>query len=186
MASDSKNIGSVVERYSKALIELSMESKSLDEVKNDIQNVMELVDNNEEFKRVLNSPILSRTDQKNILDNILVKLKVSKTVHNFLMVICTNRRSFIIDRICKRFLEMEKDFKGEIRAEIISTDAPNKDDLNKIKKIIKDTFKSDVNLTSKIDKSIIGGYILNIGSVMLDGSIKSKLQGLRVLMKGTK
>ena len=186
MANDSKNIGSVVERYAKALIELSIESKKLEEVQKDILSILELLDNNEDFSRVLKSPILSRNDQKKIIEDILTKMSVSKLVLNFFLIACRNGRSFIISRICKRFLEMEKDFKGEVRAEIISTNQPNDEDLFKIEKIIKDTIKSDVNLTSKIDKSIIGGYILNIGSVMLDGSVKSKLQGLRVLMKGTK
>jgi len=186
LASDSKNIGGIVERYSKALLELSIESKKLDVVSNDIQNIIKLLDNNDDFYKVLKSPILSREDQKKVIENIFSKVEVSQIVLNFFLVVCTNRRSFIIDRICNRFVEMEKDFKGEVRAQIISTEAPDNDDLSKIEKIIKDTIKSDVSLTSKVDKSIIGGYILNIGSVMLDGSIKSKLQGLRVLMKGTK
>jgi len=186
LASDSKNIGGIVERYSKALLELSIESKKLDVVSNDIQNIIKLLDNNDDFYKVLKSPILSREDQKKVIENIFSKVEVSQIVLNFFLVVCTNRRSFIIDRICNRFVEMEKDFKGEVRAQIISTEAPDNEDLSKIEKIIKDTIKSDVSLTSKVDKSIIGGYILNIGSVMLDGSIKSKLQGLRVLMKGTK
>lgn len=186
MASDSKNIGGIVERYSKALLDLSIESKRLDEVRKDIQNIIKLMDNSEDFCKVMKSPILAREDQKKVIENIFSKLEVSKTVLNFFLVVCTNRRSFIIDRICKRFVEMEKDFKGEVRAQIVSTEEPDNEDLSKIEKIIKETIKSEVSLTSKIDKSIIGGYILNIGSVMLDGSIKSKLQGLRVLMKGTK
>ena len=186
MANDSKNIGSIVERYSKALLELSIESKNMEEVQKDIQNIMDLIETSEDFRRVLKSPILSRNDQKQIIEKVFSKISISKMVLKFFIVVSTNRRSFIIDRICKRFLEMEKDYKGEVRAEIISTEAPEKDILFKIEKIIKDTIKSEVNLTYKIDKSIIGGYILNIGSVMLDGSIKSKLQGLRVLMKGTK
>ena len=186
MASDSKNIGGIVERYSKALLELSIESNKLDEVRKDIQNIIELLHSSNDFIKVLKSPILSREDQKKVIENIFSKLEVSKIVLNFFLVVSTNRRSFIIDRICDRFVEMEKDFKGEVRAQIISVEKPDNEDLSKIEKIIKDTIKSDVSLTSKIDKSIIGGYILNIGSVMLDGSIKSKLQGLRVLMKGTK
>jgi len=186
LASDSKNIGGIVERYSKALLELSIESNKLDEVRKDIQNIIELLHSSNDFIKVLKSPILSREDQKKVIENIFSKLEVSKIVLNFFLVVSTNRRSFIIDRICDRFVEMEKDFKGEVRAQIISVEKPDNEDLSKIEKIIKDTIKSDVSLTSKIDKSIIGGYILNIGSVMLDGSIKSKLQGLRVLMKGTK
>ena len=158
----------------------------MDEVKKEIHNILELLASSEEFNRVLKSPILSRNKQKLIVDYIFSKMSISKIVLNFFLIICNNRRASIIDKICKRFLEMEKDFKGEVRAEIISSDEPNKDDLLKIEKIIKDEIKSEVNITSRVDKSIIGGYILKIGSVMLDGSVKSKLQGLRVLMKGAK
>ena len=63
MANDSKNIGSIVERYSKALLELSIESKNMEEVQKDIQNIMDLIETSEDFRRVLKSPILSRNDQ---------------------------------------------------------------------------------------------------------------------------
>ena len=100
MASDSKNIGGIVERYSKALLELSIESKKLDEVRKDIQSIIELIHNSDDFLKVLKSPILSREDQKKVIENIFLKLEVSKIVLNFFLVICRNRRSFIIDRIC--------------------------------------------------------------------------------------
>ena len=141
MANDSKNIGSIVERYSKALLELSIESKNMEEVQKDIQNIMDLIETSEDFRRVLKSPILSRNDQKQIIEKVFSKISISKMVLKFFIVVSTNRRSFIIDRICKRFLEMEKDYKGEVRAEIISTEAPEKDILSKIEKIIKDTIK---------------------------------------------
>jgi len=186
LSNDSKNMGSIVERYSKALLELSIESKVIDEVHQDVQKIIELLSESNDLKRIIMSPIMSRNDQKVILQNVLTKVSVSKLVLKFLMVICVNGRAFIIERICKKFIEMEKDYKGEVRAEIISTEIPNKDDLIRIEKIIKESIGSDVSLVSKIDKSIIGGYILNIGSVMLDGSIRSKLQTLKVSMKGTK
>jgi F-type H+-transporting ATPase subunit delta len=81
---------------------------------------------------------------------------------------------------------MEVNFKGEVRAELLSTSPQSEIDLKKIEEIIKESIGTDVSLISTVDPSIIGGYILKIGSVMLDGSVKSKLQGLRVSMKGIK
>ena len=81
---------------------------------------------------------------------------------------------------------MEVKHKGEIRAELLSTETPSEDDLKKIEQIIKKSMGADVSLIFKLDATIIGGYILNIGSVMLDGSVRSKLQGLKVSMKGIK
>lgn len=186
MANDSKNIGNVVERYSKALLELAIESNFLDTVHNDINKILELLGSSDDFNRVIKSPIISRDDQSFIINAILKKIAVSDTVIKFFTVICNNRRSFIIDRICFRYLEMEVKYKGEIRAELVSTDNPPDNDLKKIEQIIKESLGGDVSLISKVDPTIIGGYILNIGSVMLDGSVKSKLQGLKVSMKGIK
>ena len=154
MANDSKNIGNVVERYSKALLELSIESKSLSNVHDDIENIIKIIESSDDFNKVLKSPVISRSDQSQIINSILKKIPVSDEVIKFFSVICQNPQS-----------EME---------------------LNKIKEIIKESLGTDVSLVSKVDPSIIGGYILKIGSVMLDGSVKSKLQGLRVSMKGIK
>ena len=186
MANDSKNIGNVVERYSKALLELAIESKSLSSVHSDIENIIKIVESNDEFNKVLKSPIVSRNDQSNVINSILTKISVSDNVIKFFSVICQNGRSSIIDRICLRFLEMEVKYKGEVRAELLSTNPQSEKELNKVKEIIKESLGTDVSLISKVDPSIIGGYILKIGSVMLDGSVKSKLQGLRVSMKGIK
>ena len=186
MANDSKNIGNVVERYSKALLELSIESKSLSNVHDDIENIIKIIESIDDFNKVLKSPVISRSDQSQIINSILKKIPVSDEVIKFFSVICQNGRSTIIDRICLRFIEMEVKFKGEVRAELLSTNPQSEMELNKIKEIIKESLGTDVSLVSKVDPSIIGGYILKIGSVMLDGSVKSKLQGLRVSMKGIK
>ena len=195
MANDSKNIGNVVERYSKALLELSIESKSLSNVHDDIENIIKIIESSDDFNKVLKSPVISRSDQSQIINSILKKIPVSDEVIKFFSVICQNGRSAIIDRICLRFLEMEVKFKGEVRAELLSTNPQSEMELNKIElhtnkwivnEIIKESLGTDVSLVSKVDPSIIGGYILKIGSVMLDGSVKSKLQGLRVSMKGIK
>lgn len=186
MANDSKNIGNVVERYSKALIELAIESNSLSSVHSDIQNIIKIIESSDDFNKVLKSPIISRNAQSQIINSILNKLSVSDNVIKFFSVICQNGRSSIIDRICLRFLDMEVKYKGEVRAELLSTNPLSEDELKKVKEIIKESLGTDVSLISKVDPGIIGGYILKIGSVMLDGSVKSKLQGLRVSMKGIK
>jgi len=186
LANDSKNIGSIVERYSKALLELAIENKSLDMIHNDVVKIIDILESSNEFNRVIKSPIISRDDQSLVINSILNKISASETVIKFFAVVSSNRRSFIIDRICYRFLEMEVKHKGEIRAELLSTETPSEDDLKKIEQIIKKSMGADVSLISKVDATIIGGYILNIGSVMLDGSVRSKLQGLKVSMKGIK
>ena len=97
MANDSKNIGNVVERYSKALLELSIESKSLSNVHDDIENIIKIIKSSDDFNKVLKSPVISRSDQSQIINSILKKIPVSDEVIKFFSVICQNGRSAIID-----------------------------------------------------------------------------------------
>ena len=73
MANDSKNIGNVVERYSKALLELAIESKSLADVHSDVENIINILESSDDFNKVIKSPIISRNDQSQIINKILKK-----------------------------------------------------------------------------------------------------------------
>ena len=73
--------------------------------------------------------------------------------------------------------------KGSLTAELSSATELSEVDLSLVKKYIQESAGSKVNLITKLDSSILGGYILKIGSLMLDGSIRSKLQGLKISMR---
>ena len=83
MANDSKNIGSIVERYSKALLELAIENKSLDMIHNDVVKIIDILESSNEFNRVIKSPIISRDDQSLVINSILNKISASETVIKF-------------------------------------------------------------------------------------------------------
>ena len=85
--------------------------------------------------------------------------------------------------ICDRFIEMYVSSKGILTAELSSATELGEVDLSLVKKYIQESAGSKVNLITKLDSSILGGYILKIGSLMLDGSIRSKLQGLKISMR---
>tara|TARA_B100001765_G_C19248246_1_gene225603 strand:- start:228 stop:470 length:243 start_codon:yes stop_codon:yes gene_type:complete len=73
--------------------------------------------------------------------------------------------------------------KGILTAELSSVTELSEVDLSLVKKHIQESAGSKVNLITKLDPSMLGGYILKIGSLMLDGSIRSKLQGLKISMR---
>ncbi|PPR30697.1 MAG: ATP synthase subunit delta [Alphaproteobacteria bacterium MarineAlpha9_Bin2] len=183
MANNSKNINGIVERYSKALMELSQEQKCIDVTHEEIEQIKLMIDKSEDFRKIIESPLLSRHEQKVLVASILKKAAMSTLLTNFLTVVCMNKRSYLIGRICDRFREMYSSDKGILAAELVSAIELSEADLRLVEKQIQESAGSKVNLNTKIDPSILGGYVLRIGSLMLDGSIRSRLEDLKVSMR---
>ena len=164
-------------------MELSVEKKCMDNIHEEIVSIKSMLDRSEDFNKIIKSPVLSRDLQKVLVISIFKKASISKLLINFFSVVCLNRRSYLIGRICDRFIEMYVSSKGILTAELSSATELSEVDLSLVKKYIQESAGSKVNLITKLDSSILGGYILKIGSLMLDGSIRSKLQGLKISMR---
>ena len=164
-------------------MELSVEKKCVDSVLEEIVRIKSMLEKSEDFNKVIESPVLSRDLQKVLVISILKKASISKLLINFFSVVCLNKRSNLIGSICDRFIEMYASSKGILTAELSSATKLSEADLSLVKKHIQESAGSKVNLITKLDPSILGGYILKIGSLMLDGSIRSKLQGLKISMR---
>ena len=164
-------------------MELSVEKKCMDNIHEEIVSIKSMLDRSEDFNKIIESPVLSRDLQKVLVISILKKASISKLLINFFSVVCLNRRSYLIGRICDRFIEMYVSSKGILTAELSSATELSEVDLSLVKKHIQESAGSKVNLITKLDPSMLGGYILKIGSLMLDGSIRSKLQGLKISMR---
>ncbi len=164
-------------------MELSVEKKCMDNIHEEIVSIKSMLDRSEDFNKIIKSPVLSRDLQKVLVISILKKASISKLLINFFSVVCLNRRSYLIGRICDRFIEMYVSSKGILTAELSSATELSEVDLSLVKKHIQESAGSKVNLITKLDPSMLGGYILKIGSLMLDGSIRSKLQGLKISMR---
>ena len=164
-------------------MELSVEKKCMDNTHEEIVSIKSMLDSSEDFNKIIKSPVLSRDLQKALVISILKKASISKLLINFFSVVCLNRRSYLIGRICDRFIEMYVSSKGILTAELSSVTELSEVDLSLVKKHIQESAGSKVNLITKLDPSMLGGYILKIGSLMLDGSIRSKLQGLKISMR---
>ena len=97
---------------------------------------------------------------------------------NFLNFLITKRRFFYVQQILKSFNEICSEKRGELKAEIKSAKNLSQDEINKITQELSNSFKSEIKLNYTYDQSLIGGLVVQIGSTMIDSSIKKKLQQL--------
>ena len=88
----------------------------------------------------------------------------------------SKRRFFFVQLILKDFVNTCSKKRGEVKAELISSKELSNDQIDKIKNDLSQNFNSKIKLDYKFDTSLIGGLIIQVGSIMVDTSIKNKLQ----------
>ena len=184
MAGQADRSGGLAARYATALYELADEQKALDTVAGDLKSLQKMIDESEDFRRFIKSPVFSRGDQAKAINALAEKATLSALTQKFLGLVAANRRLFVLPSMIAAYLEMLATNRGEVTAEVISAIQLSDAQTSAITVALKQTAGRTVSLTSKIDPSILGGLIVRVGSRMVDSSIKSKLQRLKLAMKG--
>ena len=164
------------ERYSRALFEVSQDSDDLDKVENDIKNFKLIYDKNLEVRNFIKDPSQIITEQNKLVNLISDKLNFSKNVQKFLLLLIEKRRIFFVNKIIESFLRLCSQKRGEIKASLISSKELSQTELNDISTDLSKSMGSTLKFDYKVDKELIGGLKLQLGSIMIDTSIKNKLK----------
>ena len=164
------------ERYSRALFEVSKESNELDKVESDIKNLRSLLDSSLDIVNFLKDPSQSISQQNKAINLISEKLEFSKNLKNFLFLLIEKRRIFFVKKISESFIKMCSKKRGEIKASLISSKELSQSELDKIGKDLSNSMGSNLKFDYEIDKELIGGFKLQLGSMMIDTSIKNRLK----------
>jgi F-type H+-transporting ATPase subunit delta len=165
MASDGAGVGGLAARYASALYDLADESAALDAVAADLTGLDALILESADFARFIKSPVLNRADQAKGLAAIATKAGLSDITTKFLGLVASNRR-------------------GLVTAEVTSAAALSDGQSKSLLEALKAAVGTSVAVTTKVDPTILGGLIVRVGSRMVDSSLKSKLQRLKLSMKG--
>ena len=164
------------ERYSLALFELSEENNLLSQIEDQSSSILNLIDQSEDFSNLIKDPTISQEDLLKVINTISENNKFESLFKNFLSFLIQKRRFFFIERILKSFIEICSRKRGELKAELKSAKELSNDEITKITEELTKNFSSKIKLNYKYDKSLIGGLVVQVGSTMVDTSIKNKLQ----------
>ena len=163
-------------RYSLALYELATEANVLNEIEIHSTSIIDLISLSEDFKSLIKDPTNNKEDQLNALNKILEQYKLNELLKKFLSFLISKRRFFYVDKILKSFVETCSVKRGELKAQLTSAKDLTENEVNSIKEELTKNFSSKIKLNYKHDASLIGGLIVQVGSTMVDTSIKNKLQ----------
>ena len=169
-------------RYSLALYELASESNTLSKIEENSRAFLKLISNSKDFNNFIKDPTVTRDSLNQVVEKITDKFSLEFLFKNFLSFLISKRRFFYVKQILKNFNEICSEKRGELKAEIKSAKNLTKDEINKITQELSNNFKSEIKLNYTHDQSLIGGLVVQIGSTMIDTSIKKKLQQLEAKM----
>ena len=164
------------ERYSLALFELSEENNLLSQIEDQSSSILNLIEQSEDFSNLIKDPTTSQEDLLKVINTISENNKFESLFKNFLSFLIQKRRFFFIERILKSFIEICSRKRGELKAELKSAKELSNEEIAKITEELTKNFSSKIKLNYKHDESLIGGLVVQVGSTMVDNSIKNKLQ----------
>jgi F-type H+-transporting ATPase subunit delta len=171
-------------RYATALFELARDAKALPSVESSLNAVRDTIDQSDDFKRLIASPLVSRGDSAKAVAATASALKLDDMTTKFLGVLAQSRRLSQLPQIIRAFRSLATAHRGETTAEVVSAHPLDAGQVDALKQQLRTRVGRHVNVDLSVDPSLLGGLVVKIDSQMIDSSIKTRLNTLAHAMKG--
>ena len=171
------NTSKISVRYAKALLSLAVEENKQKEINEDVKFFFYSCDVIE-FNSILENPVISMSKKKSVIQALFAG-KVSDFSIRFINLLIDNRREARLKNICRMFLLLYRQKYNIKQVTLITAVEFDKKLTGEISKIIEGNFKSDIEIETKTDSAIIGGFIMNIEDKQYDASIHTKLDKIK-------
>lgn len=175
------NLSLIGNRYAKALIALANEQGKLEEVYNDMKFFETVCSENDEFRKIMANPIVRHEKKFGILKKIFEN-RVTNVTFSIFNVLTRKNREQLLYPIAQEFHKLYDEQKGIQKVQISTPVALTDAQKAEFSKAVSESMNKTVELTEKIDESLIGGYVLKVGDTQIDTSVKHKLNELKAAM----
>lgn len=175
---------SLAGRYATALFELARDGKQLEAVGTSLAALRQALRDSQDFRALTTSPLVSREDALKAVRASAQAMRLDPITSNFLGVLAQNRRLSQLPAVIRFYNLLAAQHRGETTAEVTSAHPLNDDQVAALKAKLTNRIGRDVAVDLTVDPTILGGLVVKIGSQMIDGSIRTKLNTLASAMKG--
>jgi len=175
---------SLAGRYATALFELARDERKIEAVGNSLAAIKQALDESEDFGSLAMSPLVSRENAVRAVTAAADAMALDPLTKNFLGVLARNRRLSKLTAVIRAFNSLWAQHRGETTAEVTSAHPLDDDQIATLKANLRTRVGRDVAVDLNVDPAILGGLVVKIGSQMIDGSIRTKLNSLAQAMKG--
>ncbi len=183
MAGEDTTVSGMAGRYANALFELAQQDSAVDTVQADLDRFEALARDSADLTRLIRSPAFSSEEQGRAIAAVLDKAGISGIAGNFIKLVAANRRLFAIGDMIRGFRALVAKSRGEVTAQVTAAENLSDAHAAALKTALNQVTGKDVALEVKIDPAIIGGLVVKVGSRMIDTSLRSKLNAMKIAMK---
>jgi F-type H+-transporting ATPase subunit delta len=177
------HVSGVAERYAAAFLDLANEQGALAQTEADVNRIAALIEESADLRRLIASPVFSAREQERAMSAVLAQAGIGGIAANLVRVMAANRRLFVLPGTIAAFRVLLARQRGEVAADVVSAEPLTDRHIADLKAALKSSLGKDVTLNTSVDKTLIGGLIVKVGSRMIDDSLKTKLATLRIVMK---
>ena len=181
----------IANRYAEALFQLSEEENITKEIYNELHDVVEVIKNNKELDNVLKSPLVAKNEKTQLIE-ALFNNKINNDLKNFLKILVEKGRIKLLsidevysvakEYICGttiKFKELLNDKHNIIEGTVISAIALTEKQVKELEEKLSKKYNKNVTLENEVDQSILGGVLVRLGNTEIDGTIRTRLNGLK-------
>lgn len=166
-------------RYAKSLVDLAQEKGQLEVVYKDMQYLQQVVKQSRDFVNLIKSPVI-KGDKKNAVLEAVTKDKVSEMTMGFNRLLVSKGREAALPEIVNAFIDQYNAIKGIHRVKLTTAVEPSEELKRSIKqKVSVEAGLGQVELETKVDPSIVGGFILEFNNNKVDASILRDLKDIK-------
>jgi|TARA_B100000683_G_scaffold70834_1_gene69380 F-type H+-transporting ATPase subunit delta len=175
-------LSKVAEPYAEAFLDLAKSTNSLKETTNDINIVSQFLANSSDLKKFLGNPLVTKDAKKNVVKDILGE-QISESTLKFLLLLVDRGRIEVLEQIAQKFLELSYKQESIEIAKVTSSIQLSAEQQQKIAEKLKAiTGAKQIKLALKVDPELIGGFTIEVGSKMIDTSIRGQLNKMSSLL----
>jgi F-type H+-transporting ATPase subunit delta len=173
----------VAGRYASALFELARDERATDAVSRDLDAFDALIRESADLQRLIKSPVFSAEQQVAAVNAVMERAGIGGLAANFIRLVASKRRLFALPQMIRAYRAMVAEAKGVVSAQVKLAEPPSAGMLDDIRAALRDVARADVDVDVRIDPALIGGLVVQMGSRMVDASLRTKLNSIRLAMK---
>jgi len=177
-----KNLA-IARRYAKALLLIGKEDGGAEDYRAELSSISNLINQNQPLRQAITNPLHDADARKRVLETLIDRLGLSRVMQSFLLLLFDKGRIGFIDSIDEFYQKLADELKGVARATVTSATRLSADAVEKIREGLSRRTGKKIILEINQDPSLIGGVVTRIGDLVLDGSIKTQLLGMRESLK---
>lgn len=171
-------------RYASALFDLARESNAIDGVQKSLSVLKTALADSADLSALVSSPVVGRSDAAKAIAAVAKALKLDSLTAKFLGVLADNRRLADLSGMIDAYNAIVAAHRGEVTAKVTSAHPLSAEQLKALAANLKTRVGSDVQIATTVDPAILGGLVVQLGSQLIDGSIRTRLNSFAQAMKG--